>query len=806
MRTYWSSALLAILFFSCSSKTADKTNLLSKIPEDCSIILKLNNLESLSDALKNNQLVSEFKNQDSLKVAIEQMEPLKYFQTNNPVYLGIKNGRTDSLNLTLVTKQRKDLLNFGSIQNLLVDTIYGNKTEINQIQLGNNSYYFTTNDSIFFLSNKLSLTQNFLISNYKQTKAKELFDTANTKKNFSVFISKDLSGFTILRDSTPKTFEFSDYTMLDIELNGNDIYVNGITEPIAENRFINCFKESIPQENRMAQICPTSTHSFVSYTSQDMNLINSRFQNLIENDSTEYIGDLHNIVEFGNAQIENSEISILRSLDVDMTFEELGIEGSNNVYRNVTIYNAEASEAIKFNKLPLLKKIKPKYLINLDEFLIFSEEQQVLKTIISNYQNGNTLSKSQSYKELMQNLSDEASILIYEGQNAIKKRLLNLFDISTPINTDPYKASAIQFVYETNFAHVNAVLKTLNNNKSKKAVTEILNLNMDAQIYTPQFVRNHTNNQMDLLVQDINNNLYLISNKGKVFWKKNIDEKILGKVQQIDMYKNGRLQLVFATKSRIYVIDRNGNDATPFPLKFSDEITQPLSVFDYEKNRNYRLLLTQGKELIMFDQRGNRVNGFNYKGAEKNISTQPKHIRIGRRDYITFSQGNKIEILSRVGKTRVDIKSKFLFSDNDIYLYNNKFVTTNSNGELLEIKTNGRVDIKNLNLNENHKLTATSKTLVTLTDNRLTIRSKSIELNYGNYSEPKIFYLSNKIYVSVTDLQSNKVYLFDSQGETISGFPIYGNSSIDMQHADEDKKLEILTKGDKNSIIIYELN
>src|SRR5690606_27412666 len=149
----------------------------------------------------------------------------------------------------------------------------------------------------------------------------------------------------------------------------------------------------------------------------------------------------------------------------------------------------------------------------------------------------------------------------------------------------------------------------------------------------------------DLVVQDVKNNLYLLANDGKVLWKKQLEGRVLGKIEQIDMYKNGRLQLAFATQNRVYVLDRNGKDVSPFPLKFNDNITQPLSVFDYDNKREYRLMVTQGKSVLMYDGQGNTVKGFTYKQAENTINSQPRHFRIGTKDYIVFVQGNELEIL-----------------------------------------------------------------------------------------------------------------------------------------------------------------
>ena len=131
-----------------------------------------------------------------------------------------------------------------------------------------------------------------------------------------------------------------------------------------------------------------------------------------------------------------------------------------------------------------------------------------------------------------------------------------------------------------------------------------------------------------------------ISKDGKVTWKKKIDQPILGKISQIDIYKNGRLQLVFNTKNKIYVLDRNGNNVKQFPKTFNDAITQPMAVFDYDNNKNYRLLITQGNELLMYDKNGKKVNGFKYKKSSNDISSKPKHFRILNKDFIVFKIGN----------------------------------------------------------------------------------------------------------------------------------------------------------------------
>ena len=117
----------------------------------------------------------------------------------------------------------------------------------------------------------------------------------------------------------------------------------------------------------------------------------------------------------------------------------------------------------------------------------------------------------------------------------------------------------------------------------------------------PHFVTNHITKDREIAVQDEKYNLYLISNQGKVLWKKKLAGKILGQIKQVDLYKNGRLQLIFVTENRLYVLDRNGKEVKPYPKIFKDKITRPLAIYDYDNNKNYRFLITQGKELLMYD-------------------------------------------------------------------------------------------------------------------------------------------------------------------------------------------------------------
>jgi hypothetical protein len=96
--------------------------------------------------------------------------------------------------------------------------------------------------------------------------------------------------------------------------------------------------------------------------------------------------------------------------------------------------------------------------------------------------------------------------------------------------------------------------------------------------------------------------------------------------------------------------------------------------------------------------------------------------------------------------------------------------------------------------------------LVTLSENILNIKGIPVKLPYGTFTPPKIFYVNNTLYFSTTDTSAQKVYLFYSNGNAVEGFPVYGNSTVDLANSDKDKALEMVVATEDNSLLIYEIN
>lgn len=803
--------ILITLFVTSCTTDRNHSNPSDFIPENASFILKVSDLESLKNNINNNHFLEELSKSETFSSVSKKLEALAYFETKTELLLCFAKDKNDSLQYAIITDYTKDLFSVDSLPNHKIETITTKNFSITKTTVENQVIFSVVKDSLFIGASQMDLLIQSLDKKNNPLKFTELLDTADKNSQLYILINENNNYFNsfFINDTVAKK-KLGNSVLVDIDLKQDEILFNGIIKATDSTKsLIEVFKNTMPQENQMAKITPSNSDGFLSFTFNNFSNFKQNLQpyQTIDTLSTETTL-FDNIVEVGVIFEGNQEAIVLNSLDEVSTNNALSNQQNLiETYRDIDIYNFSSPNLFQHTFSPFVQLNNAKLYCEIDNFFVFGSSLEMLQNIIANYQNNTTLNQRSYYETVKENLSDEASLMYVVNPSTLNRKMEQFLDENLPLQLDHYKASAIQFIYDTNFAHVNAIIKKNKIKAIENSVTEEFNIKITEEILnTPQFVKNHETNQKEIILQDVKNNLYLISNTGKLLWKKQLDGAILGKIEQIDMYKNGRLQLAFATPNRIYVLDRNGKEVAPFPLKFNDKITQPLSVFDYDNNRNYRLLVTQGKNILMFDQLGKTVKGFHFKSAESPLIYQPQHIRIGRKDYLLFKTANKLYILDRVGKTRVSPKNSYLYSNQAVYLYNNKFITTTTDGKLVTIDTNGNTVEQNLQLTDRHNIEATSKTLVAQSENRLTIKNKTLEMDYGNYTKPDIFYIYDKIYVSVTDLQVKKIHLFDSQGKSIANFPVYGNSRISLDNIDKDKNLEFVTKGDSNSILIYQIN
>lgn len=170
----------------------------------------------------------------------------------------------------------------------------------------------------------------------------------------------------------------------------------------------------------------------------------------------------------------------------------------------------------------------------------------------------------------------------------------------------------------------------------------------------PELVRNHTNGTLEVLVQDTVHGLHLFSSTGKLLWSRALEGPIQGEVHQVDRFRNGKLQYLFNTADKLHLIDRNGKDVGDLPVRFPSQATAAIAVFDYDAQRDYRILVPAADGRVLnYNLDGSPVKGWGPKHLEVASGNPVQHIRIANKDHLLVVAGNgKLLLLDRRGEER----------------------------------------------------------------------------------------------------------------------------------------------------------
>jgi len=423
--------------------------------------------------------------------------------------------------------------------------------------------------------------------------------------------------------------------------------------------------------------------------------------------------------------------------------------------------------------------------------------------VVDNY----SLNSNSNYKKIaLEEIIENEEKLYFDFKNdllteydIISTNQENKFDFfqldTTDAVLDLYKI--FQLKEGNNLASINGIISDYKDDSKNSEIELKFETSISNEIILgPLIVKNHTNNKNEVFIQDSENIIYLINDNGQIEWTKKINDRVIDEVKQIDSYKNGRLQYVFATQNSLHMIDRKGRDVGKFPLKFNDQITKPVSVFDYDNNKNYRLLITQNDELFMFDSKGNRVRGFDYNKKNK-IITKPEHFRISNKDIIVFKTSDDLKILNRRGKIRIKINGDYNYSKDEIFQYQNSLLTTTVNNKIVKIDMKG--NSKELSsMSFDGKYVSDKKTIYTLQKNILSNSKKNIEIQFGKYENFSAISDKKNTLLNIYDSQNNKLYLFDDEINTVKGFPILADANASFIL--ENNKIEFSVISDSKKI------
>ncbi len=791
--------LLGILW-GCEGNVATQQNLVDFVPNTSKNVLKIHRWEFTQNEFLENSLLQQLPAEPYAKVFSTYRPLFQQITAQEQVLLCLS--PSDSLPIfTLISKVKNLSLPKDSLSNFSSKEEPFEKYRITTNQYEGLSFFETIKDSIVLLSNSKENLQQILKGNTQQDPSfLKAFKVKNQQGLIAILQTASLPS-----DST--AIPLASYTAVEMQILPNGLTAKGVMlDRDSLPGRLSLFKGQIPQIIKGAEVIPITSEKASSFTISNLDTLKKQLQT-IRKDSVQLHPVFETTQEVVQMSLNNETVTVLRSLDVTLSMESLAKYLSETTTYRETARYALAMESSPFESLvPWLASTQPQTVFAWEDFIFFTETEATSETLLNALSSGAVLANSPYYEEAAAVLPQAGSWVQYN----LKGDLNGLFPLM--LNTPPtkvknYPLAVTQLIYDRDFAHVNIVAKEQSGQQpSAGLVQQLASVTLEADVLgAPQFFTNHYTYGKDIVVQDVANTLYLISASGKILWKKKLNGPILGSIHEVDLLKNGKKQMAFTTPNTLYVLDRKGNAVAPFPKQFKDEITQGLSVFDYDNNRRYRFLVTQQNKVFMYDGKGKNVSGFTFDQTRSPIVMPPQHLRIGNKDYITIAEENgKLNILSRTGKSRVNVTQTFSFADMPIEKEGSDFVVITKDHQKKSISQNGKVSSQSLDVSNSYYFTIQGATKVTLDDNLMRINGKLTELPIGIYSKPAIFTVGKKIYIAVTELQEHKVYLYDKAGELLSNFPVYGTSVIDVGDANKNGKLNVVVKGNDNEIILYQ--
>lgn len=797
--------ILLGVFASCDNSPSKTGTLMDFVPENAAVVFKISNFENLQADIENSALLSKFENTEIYSYFTKKDKILKNLHPTSQSLLSI-NKINDSVSAyTFITKHTDKLFQLDSVKNKSVETLTLDKKSFQRVSIDENTAYSTIIDSVLVVSSSQQIIQDILNGKTERD--------ATFKKVFNLPSSNDFTALLrgkkeAINDSTK--INFTSWSALDINFSSENFTATGIsmaTDTIPQ--LLNIFEGQIPQQNDVALLIPSDAKSALSFTFNDAESIQEKIRHYKgDTKPIQTTGIFGSVSEAGIIELKQESAIFIKSIDALLTSDALArFVTSKSSFREVEIKSFSEPKLFRETFSPLINSEKANYVFQLDNFFVFTESEISAQQIISDYQNNNTLKNTSYFENTIVDLSTASSLLVLKLQGDLSESLSLFFENDNTfkkISFEKFPLAALQFSYDRNFAHVTLSCKEVGGNvkKSSEKVSEKFNVKLENTILNAPKLVKTKNGESKIVVQDITNKLYFISESGKILWSKNLDSAILGEVEEVSI--SGNKHIAFTTKSAFYLLDRNGKDSKSFPIKFKDEVTQPLSVFDYDNNGNYRFVVIQDKEVLMYDKNAKLVTGFGFKKAKSSIVQSPIHIRMGSKDYIVIAEENgSLNILSRVGKSRVSVSKKFNFSSIPIAEEDNTFVVITKENTKERITPDGKVSSLKLDVGANYWFTISGNTKATLDDNLLRINGKLAELPLGIYTQPQLYKINRNYYTTITETQEKKVYVFDENGKLQNGFPVYGTSEASLSQGK--RTTNLVVKGGADSVIMYSM-
>lgn len=859
--------LTPLFLLSCEEEVPVQTDILASIPKSSCLVIESRNIE---ETLNNFGETRVFQAMDSLSTVLNfnsDLFGLKGSLPSDSLSLFVED-RTFYGSVALSGAGKYDIifstLDDGSFGELLKRSLsdqdsfnISSYADVNIIQTGGKGgFYYCSTKGILLLSKSRNLVEECIRqinSGYSIAQNEgfsRVYKTINKKDPANILIN--LEEFPAwIKHLIPKADisalkVMGNWAALDLQFYNGEMLLAGVVQAgDGASSFTSSFRGISPQTTKAPNIIPENAAIWVDYTFQNAEQYHRNYLNYLES---------HDRKKRYDQQIAdwdfNAEEVLLQWLDTEMGVfhlsgsdeasfaffkhreEDLCSESLENIadssfvegYRGLIIRKLAYENVLSRFHGRLFRGFEKPYFVVLKDFCIFSDQLAGIKGLINDVLSEKTLSNIEAYTDFNSKLPGKAHLKIvvsnpeflgWLGERLEKRDARELKNHIDRLKT--FRFAAVQFDARDENVYTNFYVQ-YNPQKKEKVSRQWTTVLESPAKGAPQMIFNHHTRKNEVVLFDSNNKMYLINGRGKIMWTRQLDGPVLGEVTQVDFFKNNKLQMVLNTPSSLYVIDRLGRDLENFPVKLPSAATAPVGVFNYDKARNYRLVVPCGKKLYNYDSKGKAVKGWKFKEAKANINTKPQLFSLGKKDLISlFDESGNWYRLNRRGTER--FKNEMIISDSHSELFiregtnleESDFLMINSEGKLLSIHCDGNIDAlfldsdypaERFNFFDGKYIFSNGERLIVKSDDNPW--SAEFEGDVSGTIKSMIF--GGEFYVAGLSKEAEEIRLFNRNGELVDGFPVYSQGSFDMGSLNRDGIINIVTSSEDGTVLCYRVD
>ena len=429
---------------------------------------------------------------------------------------------------------------------------------------------------------------------------------------------------------------------------------------------------------------------------------------------------------------------------------------------------------------------------SINDYIVFSNQHASLKALIDENEDGKTLLKDDLYRNASSRLNGTSNAFLYvntprtfnlyrpERMHSFLSSIYNSTGIYSQWN---YKGAALQSKILFDF-----------HKKSLKEPVLYWSTQLDTVLDSDPAIVKEQDGNTYVYFQDAKYNLYKLDESGNIIWKKNIEEKILSQMHVVDLYRDGRQQLLFNTSSKLIALDGEGNSAGHYPIRLPAPATNGCTISSTATSFTIYVACSN-HYLYAYEGGGKPVSDWAYLRTGNFVRKPIQTFSNAKGSYLVISaDSGEVIIADKKGVQKISFAGKFNQSVNGKnFVYesdssgNVTWMTTDTLGDIILFTPEGTFSkIKTENFSSSHQFQFTNAasqqgeelfyfdkdTLFRLDEDGSIVFTKSFP-GYNNLQSVLLPGGSYRLLIS--SRINDRFILLNEKGESEKGFPLKGS-------------------------------